>query len=86
MLNFVYLLYRDVVQALLAAKASVVELDSKGCTPLHLAAWNGHADICNLLLQHTSDKSIVNVQVGIYFISYFFLCVYFIYLFEQNTF
>ena len=51
------------VLALLAAKATVTEVDSKGCTPLHLAAWNGHTDICDTLLQSTSDKSIVNVQV-----------------------
>lgn len=57
------LCFRDVVLALLAAKASVTEVDSKGCTPLHLAAWNGHADICDVLLQSASDKSIVNVQV-----------------------
>ena len=53
----------EVVQALLAAKASVTEVDSKGCTPLHLAAWNGHAYICDVLLQHAADKAIVNAQV-----------------------
>lgn len=27
-------------------------LDTKGSSPLHLAAWAGHADICKLLLTH----------------------------------
>ena len=49
---------------MLAAKACVTEVDSKGCTPLHLSAWNGHAAICDTLLHCASDKSIVNVQVG----------------------
>ena len=54
-----------VVECLLAAKAPLSDRDSKACTPIHLAAWNGHAGICQVLLSLADDRglSIVNVQV-----------------------
>lgn len=57
-------LFRDVVQLLLCYEASANVIDSKGCYPLHLAAWNGNSEICRILLTHGPSTAKVNEQVG----------------------
>lgn len=43
----------DVVQLLLSHDdINPILLDTRGSSPLHLAAWAGHVDICKLLLTH----------------------------------
>lgn len=43
----------DVVQLLLSHDGiNPMLLDTRGSSPLHLASWAGHADICKLLLTH----------------------------------
>ncbi len=47
---------RDKVQELLESNPELVATkDSNGRTPLHLAAWQGHRDAVELLLNHKSD-------------------------------
>lgn len=55
---------RDVVLKLLQFEASTSLADSKGCFPLHLAAWRGDVDIVRILLQHGSSHCRVNQQVN----------------------
>lgn len=43
-------LFRQVVRILLANDASPKVTDSRGASPLHLAAWAGHQEICKIIL------------------------------------
>ena len=52
------------VTLLLQNAASTNVSDNKGCYPLHLAAWNGYADIVNCLLTHGPSVAKVNEQVS----------------------
>jgi len=40
---------------LIEADADVNFTDRSGATPLHWAAWNGHAEICQMLIEHGAD-------------------------------
>jgi len=54
---------RDVVELLLKMQASANIPDLRGCFPLHLAAWRGNADICQILLCRGPSFAKVNAQV-----------------------
>lgn len=54
---------RDVVIKLLQFEASTNLADSKGCFPLHLAAWRGDVDIVRILIHHGHSHCRVNQQV-----------------------
>ena len=56
------LCYRDIVRLLLEHEASVNIVDSKGSSPLHLAAWSGNADIARSLLK---GSSVCNVNLTV---------------------
>ena len=58
------MLSRDVVEVLLRNDALTNVADSKGCYPLHLAAWKGDAQIVRLLIQQGPSHTRVNEQVG----------------------
>lgn len=49
---------------LLRYEASANIMDNKGCYPLHLAAFNGHAEICRTLLTQGPSIAKVNEQVS----------------------
>lgn len=55
---------RDVVLKLLQFEASTNVADSKGCFPLHLAAWKGDVEIVRILIRHGPSHCRVNEQVG----------------------
>lgn len=55
---------RDVVEVLLRNDALTNVADSKGCYPLHLAAWKGDAQIVRLLIHQGPSHTRVNEQVG----------------------
>lgn len=55
---------RDVVLKLLQFEASTNLADSKGCFPLHLAAWRGDVDIVRILIHHGHSHCRVNQQVN----------------------
>ncbi|KAK2184123.1 hypothetical protein NP493_281g02023 [Ridgeia piscesae] len=55
----------EAVRLLLRYEGSANTDDSRGCFPLHLAAWNGHADICRVLLTHGPSIAKVNEQNAI---------------------
>jgi len=63
---------RDVVAALLKQQASANIADSRGCFPLHLAAWRGDAEMCRTLLTHGPSISnvdeVVSIQLYLYII------------------
>ena len=64
-LNILFFIFsREIVEILLRHEASANILDSKGCSPLHLAAWNGHTYICETLLSQGPSIAKVNEQVG----------------------
>lgn len=52
------------MRLLLQHEGSANMEDSRGCFPLHLAAWNGHANICRILLTHGPSIAKVNEQVS----------------------
>uniref|UniRef100_A0A8C6UG00 Ankyrin repeat and sterile alpha motif domain containing 1B n=1 Tax=Neogobius melanostomus TaxID=47308 RepID=A0A8C6UG00_9GOBI len=52
----------EVVLRLLQFEASTNVADSKGCFPLHLAAWRGDVDIVRILLHHGPSHCRVNQQ------------------------
>jgi len=54
---------REVVEYLLKMQASANIPDLRGCFPLHLAAWRGNADICQILLSQGPSVAKVNAQV-----------------------
>ncbi|KAI4463924.1 ankyrin repeat and sterile alpha motif domain-containing protein 1 [Holotrichia oblita] len=54
------MLTEDIVRLLLEHDASTNIVDTKGSTPLHLAAWSGNADIARLLLR---GHSMCNVNL-----------------------
>lgn len=56
--------FRDVVLKLLQFEASTNVADSKGCFPLHLAAWRGDVDIVRILVHHGPSHCRVNQQVN----------------------
>lgn len=68
-LDFVYL-FRDIVQLLLTYEASPNILDTKGSSPLHLAAWAGHTGIVRLLLSHGPALTNVNLTVSTFCINW----------------
>ena len=47
--------FRDIVEVLLKAEAQPGIKDLKGCTPVHLAAWNGNPEIVMQLLSAGTD-------------------------------
>ena len=55
--------YSDIVELLLSYEASCNSADDKGSSPLHLAAWAGHAAIVEILL--TRGPSIANVNLTV---------------------
>ncbi|XP_063460912.1 ankyrin repeat and SAM domain-containing protein 1A isoform X7 [Pan paniscus] len=55
-------LLRDVVEVLLRNDALTNVADSKGCYPLHLAAWKGDAQIVRLLIHQGPSHTRVNEQ------------------------
>ena len=54
---------RDIVELLLSYEASCNSADDKGSSPLHLAAWAGHAQIVEILM--TRGPSIANVNLTV---------------------
>lgn len=62
-IGLICLSLRDVVLKLLQFEASTNVSDSKGCFPLHLAAWRGDVDIVQILIHHGPSHSRVNEQV-----------------------
>uniref|UniRef100_A0A8C2ZZF2 Ankyrin repeat and sterile alpha motif domain containing 1B n=1 Tax=Cyclopterus lumpus TaxID=8103 RepID=A0A8C2ZZF2_CYCLU len=54
--------HRQVVLKLLQFEASSDLADSKGCFPLHLAAWRGDVDIVRILIHHGPSHHRVNQQ------------------------
>lgn len=53
----------ETVRTLLAADAALVTTrDSDGSTPLHCAAWKGHAAVCAMLLDHGADVNARNAN------------------------
>lgn len=52
------------VEVLLRNDALTNVADSKGCYPLHLAAWKGDAQIVRLLIHQGPSHTKVNEQVG----------------------
>lgn len=54
--------FSEIVKLLLEHDASPNIVDSKGSSPLHLAAWSGNVDIVRLLL---SGPSICNVNLTV---------------------
>lgn len=52
--------FREIVKLLLEYDASPNIVDSKGSSPLHLAAWSGNVDIVRLLL---TGPAICNVNL-----------------------
>ena len=64
-LESVYLvLCREIVVLLLEHEASPNIVDSKGSSPLHLAAWAGHSDIVRLLLTTGIRVTQINLRVS----------------------
>ena len=61
--------FRDIVELLLSYEASCNSADDKGSSPLHLAAWAGHAPIVDILL--TRGPSIANVNLTVNELSLF---------------
>ena len=59
-----FMCYREAVETLLRFEACANMSDNKGCHPLHLAAFNGHAEICKMLLVHGPSYANVNEQVS----------------------
>ena len=51
------------MQLLLAAQAPTSSPNlQQGNTPLHLAAINGHAATCKVLLEYGADRSVLNKE------------------------
>ncbi|VDN20824.1 unnamed protein product, partial [Dibothriocephalus latus] len=44
----------------LAGRGDVNRTTKMGCTPLHLAAQQGHSQIAHLLLEHGADANLTN--------------------------
>ena len=57
------------MELLLSYEASCNSADDKGSSPLHLAAWAGHAPIVDILL--TRGPSIANVNLTVNELSLF---------------
>lgn len=56
--------HNDVVELLLAEGAEVSATNSKGDTPLHLAAQGGHTACVQTLIRHGADPNSVNAMDG----------------------
>ena len=63
------------METLLRLQASANIADGKGCFPLHLAAWRGNAEICQVLLTQGPSRAKVNEQV----------CTALCYIFSMRT-
>jgi ankyrin repeat protein len=57
--------FREIVVLLLEHEASPNIVDSKGSSPLHLAAWAGHSDIVRLLLTTGVRVTQINLKVSL---------------------
>ena len=66
--------YSEIVALLLEHEASPNITDSKGSSPLHLAAWAGHADIVRVLLTAGVRVTQINLKVSLIWV--FIHCVY----------
>ena len=66
--------YSDIVELLLSYEASCNSADDKGSSPLHLAAWAGHAAIVEILL--TRGPSIANVNLTVKNDTYLLIILY----------
>lgn len=63
---------------LLEHEASANIVDSKGSSPLHLAAWAGHSDIVRLLLTTGVRVTQINLKVSLSLpLSFYVNMVYF---------
>lgn len=57
--------FSEVVQLLLSHdEINPNSLDSRGASPLHLAAWAGHSEICKFLLTHPTLPADPNLQAS----------------------
>ena len=65
--------YSEIVALLLEHEASPNITDSKGSSPLHLAAWAGHADIVRVLLTAGVRVTQINLKVSLIWV--FIHCV-----------
>ena len=66
--------YSEIVALLLEHEASPNITDSKGSSPLHLAAWAGHADIVRVLLTAGVRVTQINLKVSLIWV--FIHCAY----------
>ena len=57
--------YSEIVVLLLEHEASPNIVDSKGSSPLHLAAWAGHSDIVRLLLTTGVRVTQIDLRVSL---------------------
>lgn len=60
---FSFMCFREIVELLLTNEASTNIVDTKGSSPLHLAAWTGNVDIVRVLLCHGPSVPNVNLMV-----------------------
>lgn len=51
-------------QSLLDRGAFIEARDERGCTPLHLAVWEGHADVVRLLLNRGADTEVQHEELS----------------------
>jgi len=62
---FYFFLFHRCVKLLLEHGASLSAVNQSGWTPLHVAASNGHSDVCQLLLDHGARiDAVTNVSIG----------------------
>ena len=72
------------MELLLSYEASCNSADDKGSSPLHLAAWAGHAAIVEILL--TRGPSIANVNLTVKNDTYTYNLTWYVELFLDEEF